>query len=48
MKELINQILQLLPTIAKEEADYIEEIINWPHEQKTAFLIAKQIFEEKF
>lgn len=46
MKDLVEKILEIFPNIAKEEADYIEEIIMWPDEQKTAFLLAKRKFEE--
>ena len=47
MKEKIQKFLQLLLTLTKEEADQVEEILNWDSETKAAFLLAKQLFEEE-
>lgn len=47
MKKKIEKFLEYFPTITKEEADYIESILRWDDETKAAFMMAKQIFEEK-
>lgn len=46
MKEKIDKFIEYFTTITKEESDYIESILNWDHETKMAFSMAKQIFEE--
>ena len=46
MKKEIDEVLKKLPTITKEEADYIEEILKWDDTKKSAFLIAKRLFED--
>ena len=43
----IRRCMDYFPKITRDEADYIEEILNWDNERKAAFLIAKQIFEEE-
>jgi hypothetical protein len=45
--EYINKFLNYFPTITKEESDYIYEILQWDHEKKIAFNIAKKIFEDE-
>lgn len=47
MKDKIEKFIKYLTTITKAEADFIESIINWNDETKIAFMMAKQIFEEK-
>lgn len=47
MKELIDKNLKYLSQLTKEEADFIEHILKWDDEQKTAFMFAKHIFEEE-
>lgn len=47
MKEKINKFMHYFTTITKEQADFMEEILNWTDEDKIAFMLAKRIFEEK-
>ena len=47
MLDKIEKFLELLPTITKEEADFIEDILKWDDEKKMAFFHAKSIFEER-
>lgn len=47
MKDQIERFMIILPTITKEEADYIEEILKWDQDKKAAFLLAKRLFEDK-
>jgi hypothetical protein len=47
MKEMIDKFIKLLPTLTKEEADLIAEVLSWRDEKKAAFMFAKRIFEEK-
>lgn len=37
----------LLPTLTKDEADLIENVLKWGDEEKAAFLLAKKMFEEE-
>lgn len=46
MKQLIDFYLNQLQNMTKDEADLILQVINLSDEQKMAFKIAKQIFEE--
>ena len=43
----IEYFLRKLSELTKEEADWIESVINWPEEARMAFKFAKRIFEEK-
>lgn len=47
MKDKIEKFLKWLPTITKEESDFIEEVIHWDSEEKVAFIMAKRMFEEE-
>lgn len=47
MKEKIDKFIHYFTTITKEQADFMEDILNWDDEKKMAFMMAKQIFEEK-
>jgi hypothetical protein len=47
MKEQIAKFIEFFTTITKEEADFIEKVLNWDDEKKFAFKMAKRIFEEK-
>lgn len=47
MKEKIDKFIHYFTTITKDQADFMEEILNWDDETKAAFKFAKQIFEEK-
>lgn len=47
MTDMIDYCLEMLSSMTKEEADYIQAILRWNDEQKTAFFLAKKIFEEK-
>jgi hypothetical protein len=44
---LIDKFLGCFTKMTKEEADYVETILKWSPEEKSAFMFAKQIFEEK-
>jgi hypothetical protein len=43
----IDKMLKLLPTLTKEEADFIEQICGWSDVERRAFMLAKRLFEEK-
>lgn len=47
MKEEIDKMIGYLTTLTKEEANFIEHVLEWPDEYKTAFILAKRIFEEE-
>ena len=40
-------IQTFLPSITQQESDMIRDILYWEDEKKAAFLMAKQLFEEK-
>jgi len=47
MKAKIDKFLkEILPSLTKEEADNIYDIIKWDDETKSAFCFAKLMFEE--
>jgi hypothetical protein len=33
--------------MTKDEADFVEEVLKWEDEKKTAFLFAKGLFDNK-
>jgi ketosteroid isomerase-like protein len=43
MKEEIDEMLDYLTNMTKEQADFIQHVLNWSAEAKLAFIIAKQI-----
>lgn len=43
----INKCLDYLPQLTKDEADLIEMALRWSSETRTAFLLAKKMFEER-
>jgi hypothetical protein len=47
MKEKIEMCLMYLSKLTKDEANFIEDVIKWDEELKSAFLFAKNIFEEQ-
>lgn len=47
MKQKIDYFIEYFTTITKEESDYIESILIWDDETRSAFMFAKRIFEEK-
>lgn len=47
MFEKIDHFMNLLPTITKEESDFISAIMEWDDETKMAFKFAKQTFEKE-
>jgi tRNA uridine 5-carbamoylmethylation protein Kti12 len=47
IQKLIKQFLKEFSKMTKQEADYIEKILKWDEEKKTAFILAKKIFDEK-
>ena len=46
MKEKIDKCLEYLSQLTKEEADLIENVLQWDDETKWAFKYAKKTFEE--
>ena len=46
MKEKIDEFIEYLSTITKEQAEFMAEILNWSVEKKIAFTLAKRIFDE--
>lgn len=42
----IKEVLEMLPTLTKHEADIIEIVLKWDEELKMAFLFAKKMFEQ--
>ena len=46
-KVLLEYALDELSTLTKDEADFIENICKWTGDQRSAFLIAKKVFEEE-
>lgn len=47
MKEKIDKFLEYFTTITKEESDFIESVLRWDDETKSAFMFAKRIFEQE-
>jgi hypothetical protein len=47
MQEKIDKMLDILTQLTKDEADFIEQILNWDDETRIAFRLAKFILEEK-
>lgn len=47
MIQLIDEMMELLPKLTKEESDFIATVLKWEDEKKSAFLLAKNIFESK-
>lgn len=43
----INYFMEFLPTVGKEDADVVFDILHWEHEKKTGFLLAKRLFESR-
>lgn len=39
-------LANVLPNLTEEEASFIESICKWDNEQRSAFMMAKKIFEE--
>lgn len=48
MKEEVEEMLEYLEKLTKEEADFVEHVLSWPHEYKSAFIVAKCIFDQEF
>lgn len=42
----IDEFLEIFPTMHKDVADLIYQVINWDDQKKAAFKIAKRIFED--
>jgi hypothetical protein len=47
MKENIEVMLEYLTSLTREEADFAEHVLLWPHELKSAFMIAKKLLDQK-
>ena len=47
LTQKIDSFIEFFTTITKEESDYIESILKWDDETKMAFILAKNIFEER-
>lgn len=43
----IDFFIKKFPDMTKEESDYIHDVLQWEHEKRAGFLMAKQLFEEK-
>jgi hypothetical protein len=41
----VDHFIALLPTMTKEEADFIETVLKWDNDEKAAFILAKRVFE---
>ncbi len=41
----MDKFMSIFPTLTKEEADYIAEIVEWDQETRAAFKLAKTSFE---
>lgn len=46
IKEKIEFFLKQMHTMTKQDSDFIQQVINWDEEKKSAFIFAKRIFEE--
>lgn len=44
--ELLDHYMKILPQLTKEEADFVENICKMSDESRSAFLMAKKMFEE--
>jgi len=42
----IDKFVQIFPTLTREEADFIEQVLKWDDETKIAFGMAKRMFDE--
>jgi hypothetical protein len=47
MKDMIEECLDLLLSMTKEEADFIEAIISWDNERRAAFKLAKNLIDQQ-
>jgi hypothetical protein len=47
VKQQIDEFLEALPQMTEEEVNFIEEVLNWSSETKSAFKIAKRIVDEE-
>ena len=47
IKDHIDFFMKAFTQITKEESDMIEEILKWDSDKKTAFILAKRLFEDK-
>lgn len=46
VEKLDHLLSDVLPNLTKEEANFIESICEWESEQRSAFMMAKKLFEE--
>jgi hypothetical protein len=47
VKEEIKMMLDYLQKLTKDEADLISAVLTWPDEYRTAYKIAKDLFEDE-
>ena len=47
IQEHINNFLEIFPEATKEESDFVEKICSWDNTKRSAFILAKRIFEER-
>jgi hypothetical protein len=47
MKEEIDIMMKYLSQLTEEEANWIQDILNWTDQQRIAFKFAKKIFDEE-
>ncbi len=48
MKNELDQMIDYLPQLTKDEAELIASVCLWSNEMRSAFLWAKNIFEGKY
>ncbi len=47
MNELIDEMVELLTPLTKEESDFIESVFNWDSDKRACFMIAKRMESKK-
>ncbi len=45
--EHIDFFMSKFPQMTKEESDFVEEVLKWDDEKRSAFIMAKRLFEDK-
>jgi hypothetical protein len=46
MQEEIEEMLDYLTKLTKEQGDFIEHVLKWPLETRLAFVVAKKILDD--
>lgn len=47
MKEQVEKMLGYLTKLTKDEADFVEHVLKWDNDLKTAFFLAKTLLDEE-